>query len=70
MTFGSPGVLFGLLLVPLVVWAYVRSRQRRKLRTATLASQGLVKGKPDADKIIAARYIRPWTGVHGTDGSR
>jgi NitT/TauT family transport system substrate-binding protein len=34
------------------------------------ASQGLVKGKPDADKIIAARYIRPWTGMHGTDGSR
>ena len=30
-------------------------------------AQGLVKGKPDADKIIAARYIRPWTGVHGTE---
>ena len=28
------------------------------------AAQGLVKGKPDADKIIASRYIRPWTGVH------
>jgi NitT/TauT family transport system substrate-binding protein len=31
------------------------------------AAQGLVKGKPDPDKIIASRYIRPWTGVHGTE---
>jgi NitT/TauT family transport system substrate-binding protein len=31
------------------------------------AAQGLVKGKPDADKIIVSRYIRPWTGVHGTE---
>ncbi len=27
------------------------------------AQQGLVKGHPDPDKIIASRYIRPWTGV-------
>jgi NitT/TauT family transport system substrate-binding protein len=33
------------------------------------AAQGLVKGKPDADKIIAARYIRKWTGVRGTSGA-
>ena len=34
------------------------------------AAQGLVKGKPDPDKIIASRYILPWTGVHGTGGSQ
>ncbi len=33
-------------------------------------AQGLVKGKPDPDKIIASRYILPWTGVHGTGGSQ
>jgi len=42
MTFQSPEMLFGLLLVPVVVAAYARSRQRRRLRTAALASQGLV----------------------------
>jgi Ca-activated chloride channel family protein len=42
MTFGSPGWLFCLLLLPAVVAAYLWSRRRRRSRTAALAAQGLV----------------------------
>jgi len=42
MTFASPGWLFGLLVLPVVVAAYVSARRRRRQRTAALATQGLV----------------------------
>jgi Ca-activated chloride channel homolog len=41
MTFASPGWLFGLLSLPVVVVAYVFARHRRRRRTAALAAQGL-----------------------------
>jgi Ca-activated chloride channel homolog len=40
--FGEPERLLALLLLPAVVAAYVISRRRRRLRTAALATQGLV----------------------------
>jgi Ca-activated chloride channel family protein len=46
MTFGSPGLLFGLLLVPVVIAAYVWSRKRRRRRRAVLGAQGLVSTTP------------------------
>lgn len=46
MTFGSPDVLFGLLLVPAVVAGYVRSRRQRRLRTAALGAKGLITTGP------------------------
>jgi Ca-activated chloride channel family protein len=42
MTFGSAEWLFCFLILPPVVAGYVRSRQRRKRRSAALAAQGLV----------------------------
>jgi len=42
MTFRSPGMLAGLVLIPALVAAYVASRRRRALRAAALADQGLV----------------------------
>ena len=42
MTFGSGEWLFGLLLLPAVVAAYVASRLRRRRRSAALAAQGLL----------------------------
>jgi Ca-activated chloride channel family protein len=42
MTFRSPWLLAGLLLIPVLVAAYVSSRRRRTHRAAVLAGQGLV----------------------------
>jgi Ca-activated chloride channel family protein len=42
MTFRSPWMLSGLLLIPVLVAAYGRSRRRRTRRAAALAAQGLV----------------------------
>jgi Ca-activated chloride channel family protein len=42
MTFGSGEWLFCFLLLPAVVAGYVRSRRRRRQRSAALAAQGLV----------------------------
>jgi Ca-activated chloride channel family protein len=52
MTFGSPGLLFGLLLVPLVIAAYVWSRKRRRRRIAMLGSQGLVATTPAGGRSV------------------
>lgn len=43
MTFLSPGWLFALVLIPVVVAAYLASRRRRARRAAALAAQGLVQ---------------------------
>jgi Ca-activated chloride channel homolog len=42
MTFRSPEMLAGLVLIPALVTAYVSSRRRRTRRAAALADQGLV----------------------------
>ncbi len=42
MTFASPDRLVALLVLPVVVVAYVRSRRKRRQRTAALATQGLL----------------------------
>jgi len=42
VTFASPDRLFGLLLLPLLVIAYARSRRGRRQRRAALAAQGFV----------------------------
>jgi Ca-activated chloride channel family protein len=42
MTFRSPGMLAGLLLIPVLVAAYASSRRGLSRRAATLAGQGLV----------------------------
>jgi Ca-activated chloride channel family protein len=42
MTFRSPGLLAGLLLIPVLVSAYVATRRRGARRAAVLAAQGLV----------------------------
>ena len=42
MTFLSPGMLAGLVLIPVVIAAYVRTRRDRARRAAALAEQGLV----------------------------
>jgi Ca-activated chloride channel family protein len=42
MTFGSPWMLAGLVLIPALVAAYVRSRRQRTRRAAALAAQGLI----------------------------
>jgi Ca-activated chloride channel family protein len=41
VTFASPAWLFGLLLLPVVVVAYVLARRKRRQRTATLSALGL-----------------------------
>lgn len=46
MTFGSPVMLLGLLLIPAVVAGYVVSCRRRRLRVAALAAQGLLAREP------------------------
>lgn len=43
MTFLSPGWLFALVLIPVIVAVYVGSRRRRARRAAALAAQGLVQ---------------------------
>jgi Ca-activated chloride channel family protein len=52
MTFGSPGLLFGLVLVPVVIAAYVWSRKRRRRRVAVLGAQGLVATTPARRRSI------------------
>ncbi|MGH7226836.1 MAG: VWA domain-containing protein, partial [Gemmataceae bacterium] len=42
MSFASPQLLFGLLLLPAVVVAHLLARRKRRHRTAALAAQGLV----------------------------
>lgn len=42
MSFASPWMLISLVLVPAVVWLYVRAMKRRAKRAAALAEQGLI----------------------------
>src|SRR5437762_2807473 len=44
MTFRSPALLAGLIVIPAFVAAYVMARRQRARRAAALAEQGLVAG--------------------------
>lgn len=56
MTFQSPQMLGLLVLVPAMVWAYVRTRRRRAQRAAALAEQGLV-ATPAGGRMRIRRHV-------------
>src|SRR3954452_23131292 len=58
MTFASPGMLAGLVLLPALVAAYVSSRRTRARKAATLAEEGLVA--TDVGRKLGVRRHLPF----------
>jgi Ca-activated chloride channel family protein len=57
MTFRSPWMLGLLLVIPVMVAAYVRSRRRRAARTAALSEQGLVTTSSPTRRMRVRRHV-------------
>src|SRR5436190_8171065 len=57
MSFRSPLTLIALIVVPLVIGAYVRSRRRRTQRAAALAAEGLVTTAAGSQPARARRHL-------------